>query len=487
MPIDEDHIRALLSHPAESLQVEIKNWLDLSIEHGKEKLIRAIFAIRNRNGGFVLIGFDDKTLKADPYNFAEPVSAMYHVDKIQGLVSRYANEPFEVQVALRTSAAQEHPVVVVPTGVDAPVVVKSELRGKDGKQYLREGDLYFRSLKSNGTPSSGIIKPSDFRDLINICFENREADIGGFFRRQLGGVDLARLRTILGGINLASTPPNADEAVTTSFLPGVTINRPKELFCDPKPLLEEGERRFKDALGRRDTENTFQKVEKSLAILTTLALEPRKENAIVSKEFLNRIGSSNPNYTGWPAWLDSRFFSEEAHRAYVIENGWEEFISSLDGGWSQHFEFLRFDPTGLFILRRVLQDDLSEKAVPGKSLDPSLMIYRVVEILAVGLIIAKASGWREEDTATFAFRWYNLGGRSLSSWANPRLFWGGSGKSHTPQAESCVRVPLSTAQEAVAPFVAQAVAPLFACFDGYEMPLASIETLTKKLIQRALD
>ena len=48
---------------------------------------RPIFAIRNRNGGFLVIGFDDATHLPDSYALDEDVGTLYHVDTIQGLVS----------------------------------------------------------------------------------------------------------------------------------------------------------------------------------------------------------------------------------------------------------------------------------------------------------------------------------------------------------------------------------------------------------------
>ena len=52
MPVNDDQIRALLERPSESLQVEIKTWLDTTDPLGIAKLVKAAFAIRNRNGGF---------------------------------------------------------------------------------------------------------------------------------------------------------------------------------------------------------------------------------------------------------------------------------------------------------------------------------------------------------------------------------------------------------------------------------------------------
>ena len=48
-----------------------------------------------------------------------------------------------------------------------------------------------------------------------------------------------------------------------------------------------------------------------------------------TQDFLNLLNSSNPRYTGWPVWLDSRNFSDESARPHVFENAWEALIVPL--------------------------------------------------------------------------------------------------------------------------------------------------------------
>jgi hypothetical protein len=48
-----------------------------------------------------------------------------------------------------------------------------------GHPRRRIGAVYFRSLASNGTPSATEARPSDWADIIEICFDNREADVAG--------------------------------------------------------------------------------------------------------------------------------------------------------------------------------------------------------------------------------------------------------------------------------------------------------------------
>ena len=116
-------------------------------------------------------------------------------------------------------------------------------------------------------------------------------------------------------------------------------------------------------------------------------------------------------------------FGNLLRRLFVLDGVWQATIVALDGGWYQHFDFLRFDPTGEFYLHRVMQDDLSEKVNPGIAMDVILMICRVAEVLAVGVSMARNLGWDPNGTVGFAFQWTGLNGRELSSWVNP-FRWG---------------------------------------------------------------
>ena len=468
MKIDENQITALLQRPSEALQVELKTWLDPRDDDHIAKLVKAIFAIRNRNGGFIVIGYADATQHPDKFDLDKSVGMLYHVDKIQGLVSRYASNSFEIAVPLRKRDGQLHPVIVVPEGVRVPVIVKRDLVSNGGKKLLQKGDVYFRTLQSNGTPSSAHLLPSDYPELLDICFENREADIGRFLRRHLSGIDSHVVETLLG---VGSTDP-------------IPQHR-KRAFA----LIKEGTDRAGVAAQKCGATAELQKLQNFLTMRVGLVLDPAKPDELPTKEFLNKVSASNPQYTGWPIWFDSRAFAKEDHRPYVSDEAWQALIVALDEGlWPKRFDFMRFNPKGEFYLQRVMQDDFSTKVAPGEAMDVVLMIYRVTEVLAVGLSIARKIGWDSDSTAYFAFRWTGLNGRMLSSWVNPmREYDGSGGMSHSDAAKAFVRVPLEVSHSALAPHVAEAVGPLFALFDGYVPSQEIIEKCVRKMIERKMD
>ncbi len=468
MQIEQSVIDALVNRPAEGLAVEVKRWIDPTTNLGVEKIVKAAFALRNRNGGYLVIGFDNGTLSQDSGHEPSDVRATFHVDVIQGIISRYSSESFEIAVGFGVRNNIEHPIIVIPAGVQTPVAAKRDLID-GGKILIRHGAVYFRTLTTNGTASSAEAQPDDWHDLLGICFDNREADIGRFIRRQLGGGDMSPFVA----------------AIRESGLLGA-LPAPPTLRERAEALLEYGEKRFRLELEKRTLDEHFKKLAKVASWSVGLVIEPSKPDARPNRSFLTKIASSNPNLTGWPIWANSSASSDAENRPSVREGGVEALI--LFHGASSHLDFHRFGPRGEFYLRRVLQDDAVPSQVqPGTSLDPILMILRVAEAMVVGITLAKALGWSNEQTRFgFAFHWEGLTGRELSQWSDP---YGGIdwGKAHDDQVTTYTEMTLDTPLSAIAPFVDQATRDLFVIFNGHTLSPGAIENRVKRLIERRIN
>jgi hypothetical protein len=66
--IEKSVIDGLVGNPSETLNVELKRWIDPTQPAGIEKIVKGVLALRNRNGGFFVVGFDDGTLAPDVAN-----------------------------------------------------------------------------------------------------------------------------------------------------------------------------------------------------------------------------------------------------------------------------------------------------------------------------------------------------------------------------------------------------------------------------------
>jgi hypothetical protein len=459
--MDNSRVNALVERPSESLAVEIKTWIDPDSVDGTTKLVRAMLALRNANGGYLLIGFDDKTLAPDLDRLPADVKSTFHPDKIYALVARFASELFDVKIEFVERDTVLFPVIVIPAGVRTPVVAKSDLIKPDGSKAVAEGNIYVRTLNANRRPSSAKVHWKDWPALIDICFDNREADIGRFVRRHLSSLTPDGVKLILdamGGDNTGA-PAQQDRL---------------------QKLLDDGKQRYSAAV-----------VGRSLSLPKTgywevaLYLDGPVPDQKVGT-FLNLLKSSNPEYSGWPVWLVSDDFGDEADRPRLIDEAWEALIALPNG---RHTDFEQFNPKGDFYHLRALFDDLrltNYSPTPGVAFDYALPIYDCAEAIAVGLVFAKAMGCQEDDcTLEFAFRWSGLRGRELVSWYDGR---GGiispGRRAHQDAITLYQSVPLSTPLSAIGGLLAQSLQPLYAVFAGFELSSKVIEDKSTQLVER---
>lgn len=182
-----------MDNPRESLAVELKDWFEPGTPEGQAKIVRACIAMRNRNGGYVFIGFDNNTAQPNVGGYAGDVRADFHADEINKLVNGYASDKFEVHVHFAVRDDQDFPVLEVDAGVKTPVASKSDLFDPNTKSLVRANAIYVRTLLSNNTPSTGEARWNDWAILVEICFDNREADVGRFLRRRLDRRQLQEL------------------------------------------------------------------------------------------------------------------------------------------------------------------------------------------------------------------------------------------------------------------------------------------------------
>lgn len=196
MDYSQNELKSLIQNPRESLDTEIKQWIEPSTLEGIAKIAKACIALRNNNGGCLVIGFTDAG-KPDISNMPEDVRASFRADAIQGIVTKYASQAFEVRVEFVERDGIEYPVICVPGGVEYPVAAKSDLVNGNDRPLIKTDTVYVRSLNANNVASSTAIRWRDWERVIRIFFSNKQADLGAFLRRHLTGLDVKELSRVL--------------------------------------------------------------------------------------------------------------------------------------------------------------------------------------------------------------------------------------------------------------------------------------------------
>ena len=453
-----DSIQDLIDYPQESLAVELKSWIDFETPEGKAKIIKAVIALRNNNGGFLIIGIDEETRQVSD-RILDSAEDIFNKDAVQGLITNHSSESFEIDIRFPKKEDKTIVVIQVPNGVTAPVATKRSLHAGN-KDLVKNHAVYVRSLKANNTPSTTEAKYSDWPRITELCFENREADIGRFLRRHL--VTAEARQAFISALQEAA--PDIENQV--------------------RELLQLGRERFETVTDEGDfTLPDHGAWEVAASIVGDVAEH---------NEFLNLLASRNPSYTGWPVWLDSRGFQKEESQPYVFQGAWEALIFDQGRKWGgKHLDFWRLDPKGRFYLYRALQDDLSrsEQAPdPLTQIDFALAILRTAEALAVGLEFAKVMCLSPDDASVmFSFRWSRLKGRTLTAWANPSRSLGSYLVNRAQdEVTSELRIPVETPKSALYEYVHQATRPLFEVFSGFALDTSVVEDLTNRLLERRL-
>jgi len=460
MEIDQERIQSLIDSPSETLSVEIKNWIRPDEPHGQAKIVRAALALRNQDGGYLVIGFDDKSLTQDRANIPQNVRATYHSDTIQGLVGRFASEPFEISVAFGRRGDLEHPVIVVPSGVKTPVASKSSLE-IDGKPAVSQNDVYVRTLNSSNVPATSKANWKDWRALVDRCYDNRDADIGRFIRRHLTGGGLSALRDYLEGVGAVSSPTAPAEQV--AGLLDLAATRMDQIASDREIV-----------------------VPKVGWWSAAFVIEGQVPSQSKGKEFLRRLDSSNPRLTGWPMWLVSDRFSDSSSHPFKADGVWEALVDAM--GIVRHFQYMRYDPVGQFAQRSALVDDTAEGGpTPNTVLDFAFAVQDCAEAIAVGLVFAKAMECAVDSTTLhFAFRWSGLAGRELSSWAHRNRYISPGRKAHQDEVTINVAVPLDTPSQSIGALLHMPLQELYEVFDDFQLSLEVVYDIASRVLSRSV-
>ncbi len=159
----------LVDNPRETLDIELKSWLDLNDNVNKANVARHIAALCNHGGGYLVFGFrDDLTVDPD-----RPASLdAYNHDTLNAIVKRYLHPVFEVRVCeVTSSVAQRYPVVHVPGHEATPVcAVRNGPQDAKGKPQGLRSETYY--IRAPGPESVPITSQQQWAPLIRRCTLN---------------------------------------------------------------------------------------------------------------------------------------------------------------------------------------------------------------------------------------------------------------------------------------------------------------------------
>jgi hypothetical protein len=452
----QEELDGFVRDPRESVDTELKGWIDPASKEGIIKIAKAVIALFNNNGGRLIVGIKNDG-KVDTQNVPADVRKSFHPDVIQAIATKYASQAFEVTVEFGERGNQEYPIISVPGGVETPVAAKSDLNATDGAN-IKSDTVYVRTLNSNNTVSSAPVRAKDLDKLVKTCFDNREADIGAFFRRHIGQFENLGF---FGGSPRLRDPTPVEQAI--KFL---DVGWQQFQSALPAPLAKE--------LGTRES---------------AFVIAGDVPSYVLNEKLLWQLESQKPNHTGWTPWILSGTRPDDTSNPYIFDAGYQRLMLDLTGKLGFTFgDFWRIEVGGKFYHVRINEDDTpgsmgQQKPAPGTLLDFLLQISRTAEVISIGLAFARALGCDEKSTSlAFAFRWRGLKDRYLASWVEPGRSLRSRDLSRQDSITTDVLVPLETPRTAIAPYAEKLVAPLFALFAGLPLESSVIEGIVNKAL-----
>jgi predicted HTH transcriptional regulator len=133
----------LLRNPREALDIEIKAWLDLSEANDRANLAKAIIALANHGGGYLVVGLEQQSDgQFIPAPDAPADLAGLSQDAVQDAVHKYIEPPLQCRTehVAHPENGTHFPIVAVPGGHRVPIRAKSG--SPDGK--LVKDRVYIR-------------------------------------------------------------------------------------------------------------------------------------------------------------------------------------------------------------------------------------------------------------------------------------------------------------------------------------------------------
>ena len=440
---DQSALVELLDEPRESLEVELKEWLDLATVDHRASLAKELLALANHGGGYVVIGFRELPDGAFEVALPRPENlAAWSQDAIQDIIAKYADPTFQCQVLHLPESATggRHPVIIVPGGHRVPIRAKAG--SADGK--LVNSRTYVRRP---GPCSEEPRTADEWDQLFGRILQNRKDDL------------LDAMRAIMSGVLPSSGPA--------------------------EPTLVERLGSFEQKCDQRW---------RTLMSALPVGVAARLPNGYYDMGFaidgnfdqpaLGRlrdvIARAVRNHSGWPPFLT---LSRVPFSPRAIDQTIEFWRGpDSDGSYDRpaRHDFWRISPDGMMFTRRGYPEDggLHDRS-PGTTFDITSPTWRVGEAILEASYIARALG-AEDSNLVVHLKWTQLAGRELVSHASSRWVFAGR-KTIQDTYEATATVAISALPSSLPELVSSLLEPLYELFDFFNLPTNLVSEELAKL------
>jgi Putative DNA-binding domain len=424
----------LINEPRETLDVEVKDWLDLTDNDHRAMIAKEIIALANHGGGFLVIGFEEREDGTFQPSAGRPVNLdAWSQDNIQSIIAKYADPAVQCRVHHRDSAAslQKHPIIVVPGGHRVPIRAKAG--APDGKKLVAHRVYIRRPGPASEEPKTA----EEWDRFLERCLQNRQAEL------------LEAMRSIMAGVSpntAPATPTRLDQlkafgaqavARWETLVAPLPVGVPPTLSCGCYDLL--------------------------------MAIDGDFERQSLS-DLRDTIRQAVRNHSGWPPFVN---LNRAPYTPKPVDGAIECWIGpDNDGTYDRpaHHDFWRISPDGLLFIRRGYPEDGGWKGIaPGTSFDITTSTWRLGEAILQGCYISEALGGKSANLILSA-SWTKLAGRVLVSHGNPNRYMSSTYRTHQDHYEVTQTIAVASLPDALPELVFSMLAPLYELFDFFRFP-----------------
>jgi hypothetical protein len=440
-------LRQLLIAAREDLDIELKTWLDLNTNEHRADLAKALLAMANHGGGFVIIGYEGGDGEhGRPSPVRPPSLADYTQDTINGIVRSYADPAFHCSVhhVQHPETGEQFPIIVVPQNL--PVPVRSKRDGPN-RVHVLEHTYYIRAA---GPESRGIRSADEWNRLLQRCIRAGREDL------------IAAMRDLLS--DRITPRPSMDNDHLSIFQEWVQESRRRLDTVISERLPDESPSRFR--LGTR-----------SVAYSVIGEIPP-----LHLSQLLEIVRQVKGRETGWPPFLD---FGVHPHAPYAVDRVLECFLGSpsdVPPGNGAHSDFWRISPDGHAYFITGLQEDWEDSFQPGTALEHTVHIWRMAEILRHASRFARAVSKDPTGIMVYA-RWEGLKGRYLGSW-DRGVDMGLPRQAHQDTVTVSHTFELDVIENNLAGAVHLMVEPLYEIFDFRRISIEFVQREIDRMLNR---
>ena len=439
--VPRKELQPLISAPIEGLGAEYKSWLNLTEKDDRAKLVKAIIAMANHGGGYVILGMteQDGTLCSVHPEEGIPIITQ---DSVNNAVRRYVEAPLHCAVYSidHPDTDVSHPVVVVPSDTPFPVMAKAS-----------RGDILVKNrcyIRKPGPMSEEPHTSEEWRQFLGRCLQSRKQEM------------LEAIRGIVSG----RVEPNKTQLDARDEL---------RSFC------ADSHRRWENLIDSVDSQSPVRLANGWYEMGFFILVDAPAQNL---SEVRNRINSAGRiRLSGWAPFLD---FQVPGKSPSVSMGCVEAWLGRPVAG-KEHLEeamtsdFWRASKDGKLYTLRGYQEDSSPGIRPGAALDVSMPIWRTTGALLFAVRLADEFDGGDEIVVQLRFS--GLSGRSLAS-ISRRLPVFPNRISRSDSIESITTVTLQQSQDNIVEIVHSMLLPLYEMFDFFELTTDLVAREVKALM-----